>query len=513
MSRVFKRFFVILIVAAMVSTTAQSGTQPAAAQAGINPDLAELDAINAIYQDFLDRPATQEELDRFAPRLGIGQIENTVRAKVLASRAFLFDAGNTREAFVNAAYREVIGRAPTAGELARGKRELFRSTRPLLKRREAFAATLLERASYDPDELGVRELVLHTNAAGDIVRFAFELDEPFDRDDDVAITVSIKGTKLDGTMRVRAYQNIVSFVPDAPVERFGKIVGLVFLDDGSGVRIADMSTPSNRLPPRTIDEREWPEKLFEDQRIVAYYGNHISPLLGVLGETGPEAAVARVQRAAAPFSTPDKKAVGAFEMIVTVAQASAGADGNYSHPSNLADVERWIDVAEQNGLYVLLDIQPGRSDFLSESKRYEELLKRPHVGLALDPEWRMEPWQRPGQVVGTVTAAEVNEVSAWLSNLVLENDLPEKMFVVHQFQIRMIQNREQLIDRPGLATVIHADGFGGRAIKLVTYGLIKVDPPFYNGFKLFIDEDTNIFRPQDVLNFSEHPVPDLVTYQ
>ena len=63
----------------------------------------------------------------------------------------------------------------------------------------------------------------------------------------------------------------------------------------------------------------------------------------------------------------------------------------------------------------------------------------------------MSPTQRPGQVVGSVTAAEVNEVSEWLSDLVVDNGLPEKMFIVHQFQVRMIKNREQLVDRPGLA--------------------------------------------------------------
>ena len=140
-------------------------------------------------------------------------------------------------------------------------------------------------------------------------------------------------------------------------------------------------------------------------------------------------------------------------------------------------------------------------------------LKLPNVHLALDPEWRMEPWQRPGQVVGSVTAAEVNQVSEWLSNLTLQNDLPEKMFIVHQFQTRMIKNREDLIDRPGLATVIHADGFGGREIKQASYSLIKVEEPFYNGFKLFIDEDTRIYQPAEVLQFSTNPVPDLVTYQ
>ena len=507
-----------ILVSALVATTlviSSPSQQPAAdAQAEINPDIAELGIIDAIYQDFLGRSATQAELDRFAPRLGIGQIENDVRARVLASRAFLFEVGGgNRDGFVNAIYQAVFDRAPTPNELTTGKRQLFRSKKSLLKSRQEFAEQLLVRASFDPDEFAVREIVLHQNAAGNIVRFAFELEEPFAKTDSVTATVSIKGNKLDGVVRVRAFEKIVSFIPDTPVPRSGKIVGLVFVEQDGVIKLADLSTPALRLPPRTTDFSEWPSTVFDNNRVVAYYGNHLSPLLGVLGETGPEAAVGRVQAAAARFDAPDKPAVGAFEMIVTVAQRSAGLDGNYSHPSKLEDVERWIDIAAENGLHVILDIQPGRSHFLPESQRYERLLKRPNVHLALDPEWRMEPWQRPGQTVGSVTAAEVNEVSAWLSNLVIENDLPEKMFILHQFQTRMIKNRDDLIDRPGLATVIHADGFGGRAIKQATYSIITVDAPFYNGFKLFIDEDTGIYQPSEVLQFSPNPVPDLITYQ
>ena len=40
-------------------------------------------------------------------------------------------------------------------------------------------------------------------------------------------------------------------------------------------------------------------------------------------------------------------------------------------------------------MYVVLDLQPGRTDFLTQAKRYEPLLALPHVGLALDPEWRL----------------------------------------------------------------------------------------------------------------------------
>jgi len=514
MHRHLIRILLISLLASVAAIAPPALHSPAEAQNSIDPDLAEINAIHRIYQDFLGRRATSSEIARFAPRLGIGQVENDVRARVLASRAFFTSvAGSTRSGYVNAVFEEVLDRGPTSNELTRSKRELFRSKKSLLKARQDFAEKMLKRADYDPDDFAVRELVLHQDAAGNIVRFAFELEKPIAKTDQVALTVSIRGNKLSGTTRVRAFENIVSLVPDNPVPRNGKIVGLVFVRRDGSTSLADLSTPARRLPPRTVDAYEWPDRIFEDQRIIAYYGNHLSPLLGVLGETGPEGAVGRVQRQAALFNAPDKKGVGAFEMIVTVAQRSAGADGNYSHPSMLVDVERWIDIAAANGLHVILDIQPGRSDFLTESKRYEELLLRPNVHLALDPEWRMKPWQRPGQLIGSVSAAEVNQVSAWLSNLVLENDLPEKMFIVHQFQTRMITNRQDLINRPGLATVIHADGFGGRAIKQQTYGIIKVDPPFYNGFKLFIDEDTRIYQPGEVLQFSPNPVPDLVTYQ
>lgn len=513
-AQLLARLVVLCVISTTLSLAAQSVQEAAHAQATFSTDSAEIDAIHAIYEDLMGRRANPAEIDRFAPRLGVGQIENDVRARVLASKDFFVQvAGKTRAGYVKALYRQVKGRPPTSGELERGKRQLFRSKKSLVARRLELADQVLARAAYDPDDFGVTELVLHTNQAGLITRFSFEVDRPITASA-ATLTVSIKGQEQRGTVRVRAYERIVSLIPDQPVAREGKIVGLVFIDDGSAIRIADLSAPSRRLPPRVSSKvSPWPATVFDNQRIVAYYGNHRSSLLGVLGETGPEAAVGRVKAAAKRFDQPGRKGTGAFEMIVTVAQASAGIDGNYSRPSSLEEVSRWIDVAEREGLYVILDIQPGRSDFFTESVRYRELLLRPNVGLALDPEWRMGPTQRPGQTVGSVTAGEVNRVSKWLSDLVLENDLPEKMFIVHQFQSRMIKNRERLVDRRGLATIIHADGFGGRAIKMATYSVIHTSPPFYNGFKLFIDEDTRMFEPQEVLAFDPLPVPDLITYQ
>ena len=231
------------------------------------------------------------------------------------------------------------------------------------------------------------------------------------------------------------------------------------------------------------------------------------------GETGPEAAVGRVLTAAAPFATAARPVLGAFELIASVAQSSAGSDGDYSAPTALEDLQPWIDAARAGGLIVILDIQPGRSSFVDEVKRYEPLLRQPGVGLALDPEWRMGPTQIPAQVIGSVDAAEVNEVSAWLSDIVLEEGLPEKLFILHQFTFGMITDRDRIVARPGLVNVFHIDGIGSQSLKLQTYGYLHTDPPpWYNGFKLFLDEDTNMFTPAEVFAGVD-PIPDLITYQ
>ena len=76
----------------------------------------------------------------------------------------------------------------------------------------------------------------------------------------------------------------------------------------------------------------------------------------------------------------------------------------------------------------------------------------------------MGPDEVPGNVIGSVEAREVNATSAWLAQLVEQHDLPEKLFLIHQFTDDMVDDT-QLQERPGLAMVLNADGFGGQAIK------------------------------------------------
>jgi len=63
------------------------------------------------------------------------------------------------------------------------------------------------------------------------------------------------------------------------------------------------------------------------------------------------------------------------------------------------------------GVYTVLDLQPGRTDFLTQTKAHEDLLRRPRVDLALDPEWRMRPGEVHLRQIGSVGIDEVNEVA------------------------------------------------------------------------------------------------------
>ena len=241
------------------------------------------------------------------------------------------------------------------------------------------------------------------------------------------------------------------------------------------------------------------------RRLVAAYGHPSTPGLGVLGEQGPQDAVERLRAIAEGYEADGSTILPTFEIIATVASASAGADGDYSRVTDHEVIRPWIEVAAANGLYVVLDLQPGRSDFLSQAKLYEEFLRLPHVGLALDPEWRLNPNQVHLRQVGTVDAAEINQVVEWLAGIVREEALPQKLLIVHQFRFSMITNRELIETPPELAVLIHMDGQGSLGAKYNTWNTLTGEPDadrFHWGWKNFYDEDSPVATPEQVLELS-----------
>jgi hypothetical protein len=207
--------------------------------------------------------------------------------------------------------------------------------------------------------------------------------------------------------------------------------------------------------------------------------------------------------------------VPAFEIIATVASSVAGPDGNYSTESDVDALRPWVEAAGAAGLYVVLDLQPGRTDFVTQAERYRSLLELPHVGLALDPEWRLAPGQVHLTQIGTVGIDEVNSVVAWLADLTREHALPQKLLVLHQFQLRMIPGRERLdTSRDELAVMVHADGQGTQGDKQATWRALHQNEPagIWWGWKNFYDEDAPMLTPEQTMA-QVQPTPSLVSYQ
>ncbi|MFS2074454.1 hypothetical protein [Curtobacterium sp. CT11-133] len=257
------------------------------------------------------------------------------------------------------------------------------------------------------------------------------------------------------------------------------------------------------------------QRPFDGHRYVALYGAPGAPALGVLGEQDPTATVQRAKSVAASYEgLGDVPITPAMEVIATVAAGDAGADGDYSTELPVSTLEPYVDAARDAGMPVILDLQPGRADFLSQAKRYESLLSKPGVWLALDPEWRLGHDQVPLEQIGSVKASEVNEVSSWLADLVRSKGLPPKAFVLHQFRLSMIQDRASLEQHPELDMLVHVDGQGSQPDKQATWKALHVGAPegIHWGWKNFYDEDQPMLTPQQTMA-DVAPTPSLITYQ
>src|SRR3954468_10245118 len=262
-------------------------------------------------------------------------------------------------------------------------------------------------------------------------------------------------------------------------------------------------------------------------RVVAYYGAPQDRQLGALGIGTPDHAAKRLAHPAAPHARaararppPPRAArsarasrpvLPALELIAVVAAGAPGQNGRYNLRQPDSVIRRYLKAARKAKALLLLDIQPGRSDFFTETTRLRKWLKKPDVGLALDPEWRMGPGEVPGKVIGRVGAREVNATTAWLAQLTKRYDLPQKLLLVHQFTDDMVPEK-QLKRPPGLAYVLNVDGFGSQALKIAKYhDFVSQAPAFRRGFKLFYEEDANTMTPRQVMRLS--PRPDVVVYE
>jgi hypothetical protein len=276
--------------------------------------------------------------------------------------------------------------------------------------------------------------------------------------------------------------------------------------DGDPVGDVELLANAPLLPGGTL-------RHFDGTRMVALYGRPDSTVLGALGEQGLDATFDRVREVSQGYDADGREVVPTLEIIVTVASAEAGDDGNYSRVTPPEEFREIVDRAAEEDMQVILDLQPGRTDFLTQAQIYEELLREPHVGLALDPEWRLEPDQVHLRQIGSVDAEEVQGVVDWYAELARDTGVAEKLLVLHQFRLDMLPDRDTIEAPREVAVVIHMDGQGPQGMKLETWQTLTsgAEDRWYWAWKNFYDEDPVVAEPASILDLDPEVV--LVTYQ
>jgi len=283
-------------------------------------------------------------------------------------------------------------------------------------------------------------------------------------------------------------------------------------------------TKTEKIPlsPQPVKTHLWPVKtvypnagaILPFNRIIAYYGNLYSTKMGVLGEYLEAEMFQRLEAEVKKWelADPSTPVIPALHYIAVVAQAGAGQDGKYRARMPSSEIDKVIKMAEKIGAIVFLDIQVGFSNLQTEVPLLEKYLKLPNVHLGVDPEFSMKNGIRPGKIVGTYDATDINFAANYLAKIVQENNLTPKILVVHRYTQKMVTNYKEIKPLPGVQIIMHMDGWGGAAKKIGTYkNFIYPEPVQFTGFKLFYKNDiltpgTTLMTPDDLLKLNPRPI-------
>jgi hypothetical protein len=249
-------------------------------------------------------------------------------------------------------------------------------------------------------------------------------------------------------------------------------------------------------------------------RVVAYYGNLYSKGMGVLGQYGEVEMLSRLGAEVKKWNEADPATpvIPALHYIVVVAQGQPGQDGKYRSRMPFTEIDKVIEMAKKIDAIVFLDVQVGFSNVQTEIPLLEKYLKMPQVHLGIDPEFSMKTGIRPGKIVGTVDASDVNFVANYLAKIVKENKLTPKIFIIHRYTQKMVTNYKEIKPLPEVQIVMDMDGWGEKDKKITTYReFIYKEPVQFTGFKLFYKNDvltagTSLMTPKDLLKLNPKPI-------
>ncbi len=256
-------------------------------------------------------------------------------------------------------------------------------------------------------------------------------------------------------------------------------------------------------------------------RIVAYYGNLFSKRMGVLGEYPKQVMLQKLMGEVKKWSAADSviKAIPALHYIAITAQGDPGKDGKYRYRMPFKQIDTVNSWAKEINALVFIDIQVGFSTVQDEVPLLEKYLAMPNVHFGIDPEFALATkGKKPGTVIGTYDAADINYTADYLAKLVKKYNLPPKILIVHRFTKDMVTNYQNIKLHPEVQIVMDMDGWGSPAKKRDTYrSWVAPQPVQFTGFKLFYKNDTQRSGQKEMMPISEvlklKPQPIYIQYQ
>lgn len=262
-----------------------------------------------------------------------------------------------------------------------------------------------------------------------------------------------------------------------------------------------------------------PGALLPFNRIIAYYGNLYSTRMGILGELPKDQMFAKLKKELETWRQADPKTpvIPALHYIVATAQGSPGVSGMYRLRMPASEIEKVLAMAKEINAVVFLDVQVGLSNLREELPILEKYLRDPKVHLGIDPEFSMKGGQKPGTVIGSFDASDINYASQFLSSIVTQYNLPPKVLVIHRFTQGMVKEYKLIKLRQEVQIVMDMDGWGAPARKINTYKqFVYAEPLEFTGFKLFYKNDLKesphrMLFPSELLALK--PKPLYIQYQ
>jgi hypothetical protein len=265
-----------------------------------------------------------------------------------------------------------------------------------------------------------------------------------------------------------------------------------------------------------------PGAILPFKRVVAYYGNLYSNRMGALGKWPKAEMIPKLLDEVKKWTEADSTtpAIPALHYIAVTAQGAPGKDGKYRYRMPHHQIDTILNWAKEIGAEVFIDIQIGLSTLQAEVPLFEKYLAMPNVHFGIDPEFAMngKGGKKPGSVIGTVDATDINWVGDYLAEIVRKNNLPPKMFMIHRFTKGMVTNYQNIKLYPELQIIMDMDGWGPPDLKRGTYRYwIHEQPVQFTGFKLFYVNDTEKSGLKEMMTREEilrlKPKPVYIQYQ